>query len=177
MPLSIGVNPIMHKLTIFLVSKLLVCATFLAAQSIPSSPHSRRSPLQTIELLHMALRDANGPALDSLLHEEYRGVSLQGVPDHRRIYVETRAKAIADVIALKPGAWNVRILSASTQIDPNGMAHVWARYVFYYQGQPNHCGYESYALYQVADDWRVVSFTDTDNPLNGKSVAKICPVR
>jgi hypothetical protein len=134
-----------------------------------------RSPLQTVELLHKALRDADSTVVGSLLHEEYRGVSLQGPLDRRRIYIETRSKAISDVAALKPGAWDVRILSASTQIDPNGMAHVWARYVFYFEGKPNHCGYESYTLYQAADSWKVVSFADTDNPLNGRSAGDVCP--
>jgi hypothetical protein len=148
---------------------------FLLALLNAASAPPRNSPLHTVGLLHKALRDADAAALGSLLHQDYRGISLQGSPDHRRIYVETRAKAISDVAALKPGAWNVRILSASTQIDPNGMAHVWARYVFYFNGKPDHCGYESYSLYQSADSWKVVSFADTDNPLNGKRVAEVCP--
>jgi hypothetical protein len=135
----------------------------------------RNSPLQTIELLHKAFRDADAVAVDSLLHEAYHGISLGGSPDHRQIYVETRAKAVSDVAALKPGSWDVRILSASTKIDPNGMAHVWARYVFYFNGKPNHCGYESYSLYESGRTWKVVSFADTDNPLNGKSAAEVCP--
>ncbi len=85
----------------------------------------KTSPLQTIELLHKAFRDTDAVAVDSLLHEEYRGISLGGSSRHRQIHAETRAKAISDVAALKPGSWEVRILSASTKIDPNGMAHVW----------------------------------------------------
>ena len=150
-----------------LVFLLVPLATFSA------SP--QHSPLQTIDLLHKALRNADAATVDSLLHDEYHGVSLQGTIDHRHIYVETRAKAISDVAGLKPGEWDVRILTASTQVDPNGMAHVWARYVFYFKGKPDHCGYESYTLYQTGDSWRVVSFADTDNPLNGKNVEKVCP--
>lgn len=135
----------------------------------------QRSPIETVELLHTALRNADPKAVDSLLHEEYHGVSLQGPSDHRHVYVETRAKAIDDVAHLKPNEWDVRILSTTTQIDPKGMAHVWARYVFYFKGKPNHCGHESYDLYQSARGWRVVSFADTDNPLNGKEVDQVCP--
>jgi hypothetical protein len=47
---------------------------------------------------------------------------------------------------------------------------MWTRYVFYFEGTQNHCGYESYTLYQGADGWKVVSYTDTDNPLNGRSI-------
>jgi hypothetical protein len=134
-----------------------------------------RSPLQTVELLHKALREADAATVDSLLHPHYRGLSLQGPLGHRHIYVETRAKAVSEVAGLKPGDWDVRFLSTATQIDPNGMAHVWARYVFYFKGAPNHCGYESYTLYQSSEGWKVVSFTDTDNPLSGRSPDNVCP--
>ena len=134
-----------------------------------------RSPLQTIEMFHKALGDSDAPAAASLLHDDYHGVSLQGSPDHRHVYVETREKAISDVAGLKPGEWDVRILHASTETDPHGMGHVWASYVFYLNGNPNHCGHESYVLYQTGDGWKIVSFADTDNPLNGKSPAEVCP--
>lgn len=147
---------------------LLVCA------SLALSEQPGRSPLQTIELLHKALRDADASVVRSLLHDEYRGISLQDPLDQRKIYVENREKAITDVAALKPGAWEVRILVASTEIDPNGMAHVWAKYVFYFEGKPDHCGYESYSLFQSAEGWKVVNFADTDTPLNGKKVTEVC---
>jgi hypothetical protein len=152
-----------------------VNSLLIPVRSLSASPE--RSPLQTIELLHKALRDADSATVDSLLHPDYHGISLQGPRDHRHIYVETRAKAVSDVAALKPGDWDVRFLRALTEIDPNGMAHVWARYVFYFKGAPNHCGYESYTLYQGAEGWQVVSFADTDNPLNGRNVAEVCPER
>lgn len=148
---------------------LLVCA------SLALSEQPGRSPLQTIELLHKGLRDADAGVVRSLLHDEYRGISLQGPFDQRKIYVENREKAISDVAALKPGAWDVRILGAATKIDQNGMAHVWARYVFYFEGRPDHCGYESYSLYRSPEGWKIVNFADTDNPLNGKKVADVCP--
>jgi hypothetical protein len=134
-----------------------------------------RSPLQTIELLHKALRDGDSATVDSLLHPDYHGISLQGSQGQRHIYIETREKAVSDVASLKANEWDVRILTSSTQIDPNGMAHVWVRYVFYLKGAPNHCGYESYTLYQNPDGWKVVSFVDTDTPLNGRSAADVCP--
>jgi len=164
-------------MSIFPVRFLLVVISFgtlfFSSPSLAAQPE--RSPVQTIELLHKALRDADSATVDSLLHPDYYGISLQGPLDHRRIYIETREKAVSDVVSLKPNEWDVRILSSSAQIDPNGMAHVWARYVFYFKGAPNHCGFEPYTLYQGADGWRVVSFADTDNPLSGRSVAEVCP--
>jgi len=148
---------------------LLTGVTKLIAQS-------QRPPIGTIELLHTGLRNADAKLVSSLLHEDYHGISLQGPHDHRQIHVETRAKAISDVAGLHSREWDVRLLSSSTQIDSNGMAHVWARYVFYFKGTPNHCGHESYVLYQSAQGWKVVSFADTDNPLQGRSIEEVCPI-
>jgi hypothetical protein len=91
------------------------------------------------------------------------------------VYVEARDKALSDIAALHAGDWKIRFLKTSTQTDSNGMAHVWARYVFYYKGAPNHCGYESYGLLRDRGTWKIVSFADTDNALKGRSVDEVCP--
>jgi hypothetical protein len=69
----------------------------------------------------------------------------------------------------------VRFLSTATRVDPNGLAHVWARYVFLYKGVLDHCGFESYGLFRTSEGWKVISFADTDNPLKGKPVDEVCP--
>jgi hypothetical protein len=134
-----------------------------------------QSPLHTIERLHKAMAEADAATADTLLHADYHGVSLQGPPEHRHLYLETREKAVGDIARLQRGEWEIRLLKTSTQIDTNGMAHVWARYVFYYKGTANHCGYESYGLYRTGEDWKIISFADTDNALKGRSVEEVCP--
>ena len=57
------------------------------------------------------------------------------------------------------------LYDATERIDRNGMAHVWAQYVFYLDGVPHHCGHESYVLFRTADGWKIVTFADTDTPL------------
>ena len=133
------------------------------------------SPLATIEALHTALRNADRAMAESILHPAYSGVSLQGPAAARHVFVETRTRALDTIRTLERGSWDVKILDASERIDGNGMAHVWARYVFYLDGHPNHCGYESYVLYRDGGEWKVISFADTDNALDGKSVDAICP--
>jgi hypothetical protein len=133
------------------------------------------SPLGVIERLHQAMRDADAKTADRLLHASYQGLSLQGAKESRHVFVETRDRAVGDIAKLKPGEWEVRFLSTATRVDRNGLAHVWARYVFLYKGTPNHCGYESYGLLKTPEGWKIISFADTDNPLNGKSADEVCP--
>ena len=142
-------------------------ATVAAAQEL--------SPLQTVERLHEAMTASDATTAATLLHVDYHGVSLQGPLEERRVYAETRDKAVSDIAALHAGDWKIRFLETSTQTDSNGMAHVWARYVFYYKGAPNHCGYESYGLLRDRGTWKIVSFADTDNALKGRSVDEVCP--
>ena len=59
------------------------------------------SPLETIERLHRAMAEADATTAAALLHADYRGLSLQGVPAQRHVYVETREKAVHDIAALQ----------------------------------------------------------------------------
>ena len=140
-----------------------------------SAAFAEMSPLETVERMHKALFEADPATMDALLHPDYHGLSLQGPLDHRYIFVESRRKAIDEVKHIKPGDWEVRFLKTETQIDGNGLAHVWARYVFFFKGKPDHCGHESYGLFHGVSGWKIISFADTDNALAGKSVAEVCP--
>ena len=133
------------------------------------------TPLQTVERLHKAMAEADASTAGSLLHVDYHGASLQGGSEPRHVYVESRKKAVQDIAALHAGDWQIRFLRTSTQIDSHGMAHVWGRYVFYYKGAPDHCGFESYGLFRDGANWKIISFADTDNPLKGRSVDQVCP--
>lgn len=60
-------------------------------------------------------------------------------------------------------------------IAPAGLAHVWAKYVFYFSGKPDHCGTESYSLFRTQQGWKIFSFADTDTPLHESAAAEVCP--
>jgi hypothetical protein len=144
------------------------------ASSTPASAQDL-SPLQTVERLHKAMADADATIAAALLHADYHGASLQGGSDTRHVYVESKDKAVRDIAELHAGDWQVRFLRTNTQIDSHGMAHVWGRYVFYYKGAADHCGFESYGLIRDGGNWKIISFADTDNALKGRSVDQVCP--
>jgi hypothetical protein len=155
-------------------SLFLILSSGACKPSIAAKP-ADESPLGAIEQLHQAMRDADAKTVDLLLHANYQGLSLQGEKGNRHVFVDARDSAVSDIAKLKPGEWEVRFLSSATRIDPNGLAHVWARYVFLYKGALDHCGYESYNLFKTPEGWKVISFADTDNALNGKSADEVCP--
>jgi hypothetical protein len=154
---------------------LMLCSGACASGAAVAAEASDESPLRAIERLHEAMRNADAKTVDLLLHANYQGLSLQGTKRSRHVFVDTRDRAVGDIAKLKPGEWEVRFLSTATRVDPNGLAHVWARYVFLYKGALDHCGYESYGLFKTPEGWKVISFADTDNALNGKSADEVCP--
>jgi hypothetical protein len=158
-----------------LIRRQCLAALAFVGSSMAGAMGGDLSPLQTVERLHQAMAEADAATVAALLHDDYRGLSLQGAPDQRHVYVESKEKAVHDIAALHKGDWQIRFLKTDTHIDSNGMAHVWARYLFDFKGVPNHCGFESYGLFREDASWKIISFADTDNALKGRSVDEVCP--
>ena len=165
----------MQQIMTSILLALMLCSGVCKSSVAVAAEVSDQSPLEVIERLHRAMRDADARTVGLLLHANYQGLSLQGAKGNRHVFIDTRDRAVGDIAKLKPGEWEVRFLSTATQIDPSGLAHVWAKYVFLYKGAPDHCGYESYGLFKMPEGWKVISFADTDTALNGKSISEICP--
>ena len=157
-----------------IVLSLVLSSGAYTSRAIAAEP-VEESPLGVIQRLHQAMRDADAKTVDRLLHAHYQGLSLQGAKENRHVFIETRDRALSDIGKLKPDEWEVRFLSTATRVDPNGLAHVWARYVFLYKGKLDHCGYESYGLFKTPKGWQIISFADTDSALKGKSADDVCP--
>ncbi len=166
-----------------LLSALLlavVTPAAMAAQASLTQPRDRQqadkaAAVAAVRAALDAIRDADGKKFASLELDGYRIVSLQGPPGRRHIFQQTAKVAAAGARARKPGAWEVRPLSLKVLLDPNGMAVVWLPYVFYLNGAPQHCGIESWTLFRVSGNWRIINFADTDNELRGRAPQTVCP--
>jgi hypothetical protein len=153
-------------------------AAFIIALSVArvatAGAPQERAVLTVVQQLVDAWREPNVSKAAEVLHENYRAESWQISEQRRSVFLETRDHLLAQISALRPGQWDVRFLRTAVHVDPNGLAVVWAKYVFYSEGRPNHCGYESYTLLQTQPGWKVVNFADTDTPLRGRSVSAVC---
>jgi hypothetical protein len=131
--------------------------------------------LAAVHTLVNAWREPSVAKADGILHEDYRAESWQLSDTGRFVFLETRDHLLAQIATLRPGQWDVRLLHTSMNIDPNGLAVVWAKYVFYSEGRLNHCGYEAYTLVHTPQGWKVINFADTDTPMRGRSSDAVCP--
>lgn len=56
--------------------------------------------------------------------------------------------------------WDERIHDVEIRAD-DGLAHVWAPYVFYLDGVKVHCGVNAFQLVKTIDGWKIQSLTDS----------------
>lgn len=57
-------------------------------------------------------------------------------------------------------SYHEKILDYKIQID-GGMAHVWAPYEFWYNGEFSHCGVNSFQLFKDEDAWKIIYLVDS----------------
>ncbi len=163
------------------MKKLLIC--LLLAACATTAPVSRATDagerdqvLAAVHALTESWRTATPSLAEGVLHPDFRLTTLQGPPNERRLHVVSRQGLIDAAAHLAANDWDDRLHDSEVRIDPNGHALVWARYSFFVEnGHPSHCGYVMIDLYRMPDGWKILSFADTHNNLDGRSEAEVCP--
>ena len=155
--------------------KFFIAAIMLAGVATPCAADDRADIVAAANGLTTAWRTADAALEDRILHTEFRLTTLQDDPKGRRVNLDTREHLISIMSHLHPGDWDDRLSDFRVDIDSNGLATLWARYVFAIGGAPHHCGHVSMQLYKTPAGWKVVSFADTHNNLEGRSVRVVCP--
>ena len=154
---------------------VVVIPLVAAVTSASPSSSSEQTVLATVQTLIDAWREADVSKAASVLHDTYRLASLQNAGEGTKVFVDTRQGLLAAVAKLHRNQWDVRLEKPTVTIDPNGMATVWAKYEFFSNGTPNHCGHELYTLFHFVAGWKIMGFADTDTALNGRDAAHVCP--
>lgn len=94
-------------------------------------------------------------AADAVLFSTF--TDKKGVP-----YVET--SSINDFVAAvgtpREEKWDERIHDVAIRTD-DGLAQVWAPYVFYLDGKRLHCGVNSFQLVHTTNGWKIQALTDS----------------
>jgi hypothetical protein len=162
-----------------LIPKVFAILTGIILIALTAAPRAagttdEKEVLGVVRTLVDAMREPSVPKVKAVLHENYRAESWQRSEKERFVFLESRDHLLGQIANLHPGEWDIHFLHERVNIDPNGLAVVWARYVFYSDGKPDHCGYESYTLLLTPEGWKVINFADTDTPLRGRGVDVVC---
>jgi hypothetical protein len=157
------------------------CAAALALSVIASpgpavpSPDERPQVLAAVDGLLASWREADNAKGECVLHPDFRLTTFQGEGPTRKVHTVDRAALLNASKGLKPGDWDDRRKDVDVRIGRNGLAIVTARYLFSQDGKPTHCGLVAMQLYKDSGAWRIISFADTHNNLDGKTEAQVCP--
>jgi hypothetical protein len=160
----------------FLALLLLAGCVTTGAPAPRADANERAAVLAAVHALTESWRTANPALAEGVLHPDFRLTTLQGPPENRRLHVVAREGLVSAAANLAANDWDDRLHDTEVRIDPNGHALVWSRYSFFVDnGQPGHCGYVLIDLYRMPDGWKILSFADTHNNLDGRPEAEVCP--
>ena len=156
-------------------SAILVAGLAIAAPAPATQLTDEAAVRATVNALLDSWREADNAKGERVLHKDFRLTTFQGEGADRKIYVIDRAGLLKASKGLKPNAWDDRLKDVSVRIGSNGLAVVTSPYLFYTDGKPGHCGLVTMQLYKEGSEWKIISFADTHNNLDGRSEAEVCP--
>ena len=150
-----------------------VCSYSDAAPGVATD--ERAAVLARVNDLLDSWREADNSKGDRVLHKEFHLFTLQGEGADRKVAVIDKTELLRESKGIKPGNWDDHLKDVDVRIGSNGLAVVTARYLFDEGGKPTHCGLVAMQLYKEAGEWRIISFSDTHNNLDGRAEAEVCP--
>lgn len=153
----------------------IIAGVLTASSASSAAPNDREAVLSTVTALLDSWREADNAKGERVLHPDFRLTTFQGEGSERRVNTVDRTGLLNASKNLKPGDWDDRLRDIDVRIGSNGLAVVTARYLFKVEGTPSHCGLVAMQLYRDAATWRIISFADTHNNLNGRPEAEVCP--
>jgi hypothetical protein len=147
---------------------IVVCASLpVTPVAIANGTKQEMAVLAVVQSLLDGWRDADTSKLEAALHKDFREVTLHLQGSAWNFSVVDREVLFKTVARIPKGAWDDRLVNPQVHID-GPIAVVWSRYKFtvnYVEDgvvhSPVHCGVETFQLYRIGSDWKIVNFADT----------------
>ena len=153
----------------------MLFSQLLLASALVGQAPAEAAILRPVNELVDAWRAADNGRAAAVLHPDFRLTTLQGEPGERKVYTVDRSGLLNASKDLKSNGWDDRLSNVAVRVGSNGLAIVTADYLFHQSGKPTHCGLVSFQLYRVDGEWKILSFADTHNNLDGRPPAEVCP--
>jgi len=148
-------------------SSLLLLATSSIAQEKPETA----AVLATVRSLLDGWREADANKLEAVLHKDFREVTLHLKDKDWNFAVVDRKSLIEMMAKIQKNAWDDRLIDPQAKID-GPIATVWSHYRFTVNYAENgiahaavHCGIETFQLYRIGSEWKIVNFADTHSDI------------
>lgn len=147
--------------------RLLLCLLAAAAPAAQAANAEADRALVAVQTLLDAWREADPAKAGTVLHPEFRELTLHETDGKWNLSPVTRAKLLDVMGRIEPGAWDDKLIGPTVSVD-GPIAVVWSRYRFRTPHTENgvlyddaHCGIETFQLYKLDGEWKILNFADT----------------
>jgi flagellar biosynthesis regulator FlbT len=121
---------------------------------------------QTINQLFEGMKNSNALLIQSSFADSAVLQTISHNKDGKTIVLNETVRAFASSVSkLIKGDADERIVFDVIKIDES-LAIVWAPYKFYYKGNFNHCGVNSFQLVKLNGEWKIQYLIDTRHKNN-----------
>jgi hypothetical protein len=143
-------------------TRAIIVALILVALAPPKPATAQEvdGPAAMVNRLFDAMRARDTTAIRQAFHPEGRlmtaGRDRAGIPVVQTATVDAFVRAVASARA----RLDERLSDVEVRMD-DGLATVWARYVFYADTTFTHCGVDAFQLAQTPEGWKIIQVADT----------------
>jgi hypothetical protein len=114
-----------------------------------------------VTTMFIAMKNADPVSLRSVFADSALLQSVSRTPEAKTIVKNEPLKEFIDYIGKQPvGASDERIEFESVLVN-GALASVWTPYKFYFNGQLQHCGVNSFQLVRIENAWKIQYIIDT----------------
>jgi len=132
----------------------------LALAPVGRAPSDHAAVLQVVKRVFDGMRTRDTALMRAQFEPSARLLSIDKKSGAPRVQVSDPGGWIAAVARGTGPAWDERIFDPVVELDDN-IAHVWAYYEFWRGDQLSHCGYDSFFLVKLGDEWKVSQVADS----------------
>lgn len=143
---------------------LAAAATLLL---VPAAAHAQAQATRAaeaevravIERMFQGLRDRDTTVMRSTFHPDFR-LAITTFRDGQPLIRQVGGDQFLASIANADAELDEQISDVEIRVEDN-LAMVWNRYVFYVNGEADHCGVDAFILVRETDGWKVLQVADT----------------
>lgn len=146
---------------------LCISGVLLVPGIVLAKTNEDTAALVAVQTLLDGWREADAAKLESVLHKDFREVTLHLQDGVWNSAVVDRATLIETMSKIQAGSWDDQLIDPKV-LTSGPIAVVWSQYRFtiHYTENgvaqaPSHCGIETFQLYKVGSEWKIINFADT----------------
>ena len=115
-----------------------------------------------VETFFYAFNGKNESAIKRVVDTDIKMQTVNLNAEGNMVVRDTNFNDVINFMITTPDSipFHEKILDYKIEID-GGMAHVWAPYEFWYNGEFSHCGVNSFQLFKDKDAWKIIYLVDS----------------